>query len=356
MRWVSAVLGWTWARALRAGRIGLRLLVPLVVLLILGVALIFFVFPAADLWFVWKVYRGFVDTVANVTGLNAYLVTAVALLVFLPFYWAVKQVLYHPFSSRKRWAGIVVLLLIAVGYNVGLYAATKDASFGFKSGVASKYYAVTPVGVRFFDRPGVDPNYGIPLQPVTRENIRDLELLRQGEFAPVDPAAARFFNPITGQAELWSVKDEQGFLVFYDKPGFDPRSGAALQPVTAGIYAEWKRARDAADQARKKAEEAAEAARRAALTEKARKAEDADRARRAAEDRFAAAEIECRIAAEERQRTKAAPQSPRRPTSSYAPSYVPYAWAGHSMFYSQPEYADALYEKCLREARAAAAR
>ena len=182
--------GWL-LRAVRIGQFCLRVIVPLAVLLALGVVLIFFLFPAADLWFVWKVYRRFVDTVANTTGFNSYLVMAGALLGFVLFYRGVSLVLYSPFNRRKRWLGIGILLVLAVAYNLTLYAATKDASFGFQSGTANKYYAITPTGVRFYDRPGVDPSYGIPLQPVTPENIRNLELLRRGEFVPVDPLAAK---------------------------------------------------------------------------------------------------------------------------------------------------------------------
>src|SRR3989304_5569365 len=77
--------GWL-LRAVRIGQFCLRVIVPLAVLLALGVVLIFFLFPAADLWFVWKVYRRFVDTVANTTGFNSYLVMAGAPPCLVPFF------------------------------------------------------------------------------------------------------------------------------------------------------------------------------------------------------------------------------------------------------------------------------
>ncbi len=351
------------ARLLRIGRLGMKLLVPLTVLLALGVALIFFLFPAADLWFVWKVYRRFVDTIANATGLNAYLVTAGALLVFVAFYRGVSLVLYHPFNSRKRWIGIGLLLLIALAYNLTLYAATKDASFGFQSGTASKYYAITPIGVRFFDRPGVDPNYGIRLQPVTPENIRNLELLRQGAFVPVDPMAARFFNPITGKAELWYTKDEAGEFTFFDKPGFDPKMGTELQPVTEAIYRAWKKAQDDAEKKRRAAEEEAERQRRAALSEKARREEDAAKARRAAEDRRIAAVLDCKIEAEQRHKNDRAKLPESRPSQEGIVGYTigqgQVVWANTIAFATSsftnvaPRYLDALHEKCVQEAERA---
>src|SRR5437867_2768779 len=106
-------------------------ILPLCVLFVLGVAMIYFVYPAADLWLVWRVYRNYIDTVASLTGLNHYLVTAIALLVFVPFYKAVTLVLYHPFNSHKRWLGIGILLVIATAYNLSLYAVTRETTFGF---------------------------------------------------------------------------------------------------------------------------------------------------------------------------------------------------------------------------------
>ena len=338
--------GWL-LRAVRIGQFCLRVIVPLAVLLALGVVLIFFLFPAADLWFVWKVYRRFVDTVANTTGFNSYLVMAGALLGFVLFYRGVSLVLYSPFNRRKRWLGIGILLVLAVAYNLTLYAATKDASFGFQSGTANKYYAITPTGVRFYDRPGVDTSYGIPLQPVTPENIRNLELLRRGEFVPVDPLAARFFNPITGAAELWFTRDGAGPFTFYDKPGYDPKTGATLQPVTHAVYLEWKKAREDAEQKR-----------REALSEQARREEDAAKARRAAEERRTAAELECRIEAERRQKaggqkSERSAETPRAVVYELpGGGYITSAWgiATSSFTNARPSYTDALYEKCVREA------
>jgi len=217
---------------------------PLLFLLVIGALFIFIIFPAADLWLVWRIYRGYLDTVSNLTGLNSYLLPAAALLAFVPFYHGIRLILRHPFSSRKRWTGIAILLALAVAYNVSLYFVTRETTFGFRSGVAHKFYAVTPTGVRFFDRPGVDPEYGIALQPVTRENVRELQLLRAGEFVPVNPTAARWFNPLTGAAELWYGRQDAA-LEFYNKPGFHPLTGVRLLPVTADVFAEWRRGEQA---------------------------------------------------------------------------------------------------------------
>lgn len=77
---------------------------PLVGLALLGALLIFIIYPAADVWFVWTVYRRYVATVAEATGLNSYLVTALALLCFYPFYRGVTlgDVLWGRDGDRGR--------------------------------------------------------------------------------------------------------------------------------------------------------------------------------------------------------------------------------------------------------------
>src|SRR3990167_11158132 len=103
--------GWL-LRAVRIGQFCLRVIVPLAVLLALGVVLIFFLFPAADLWFVWKVYRRFVDTVANTTGFNSYLVMAGAPLGFVLFFPGGAPGVFSPLNpgQGRGWGGGLFLL------------------------------------------------------------------------------------------------------------------------------------------------------------------------------------------------------------------------------------------------------
>ena len=184
----------------------------------------------------WSIYRSYVDTLTNLTGLNQYLITAAASILFIPFYYAYRMLLHH----RTRNAGIAILLIMLAGYNVSLYYFTHNAYFAFDSGKAIKWFVLTPEGVEFSDRPGVHPKYGKPYQPVTADNVRQLELLKQGKFNPIDPRTATFFNPITGDPQLWYYRYSDGRLEFYDKPGFHPQTGTGLEVVTRDVYATWQ--------------------------------------------------------------------------------------------------------------------
>ena len=228
----------------KAGKVAL-------ILGILAVGVVFFVIPTMWLMktvFVWYAYWRYVDEVSNLTGLNRYLVTAVALLMFIPF-WFGAAMTFSLGSRRRRYLGMAILLGLAALYNSGLFWATRGTSFAFSGGAVQKWYALTPAGVRLYDRPGVDPSYGIPLKPVTPDVVRKLELLRQGDFKSADPNGLTFFNPITGEAQAWYYRYPDGTIEFYDKPGYHPLTGTELQPVTRQIVLEWRKTQTRTPQA-----------------------------------------------------------------------------------------------------------
>lgn len=211
--------------------------------LVILVVLAAFAFPmliAIRYVALWQIYGHFVDTISNVTGLNQYLVTAASALLFIPFFvgvsWSLKV-----WNKRRRNAGVAILLILFVFYNLGLFYFTRDTYFAFAKGEALKFYALTPEGVKFYDRAGVDQTYGITLKPVTPDVIRKLKLLEKGEFKPVDPSRVNFFNPITGDAQAWYYRYPDGAVEFYDKPGHHPLTGATLAPVTQQIVLEWRK-------------------------------------------------------------------------------------------------------------------
>jgi hypothetical protein len=184
-----------------------------------------------------EIYSYFVRSIANVTGINLYLVKAGVLVALVPFFYGLK--LFFSFSKTKRRTGAAILTTLAIGYNIGLYFATRQAFFTAK-GETIRYFALTPEGVKYSDRPGVEPVYGVPFKPVTPDLARNLKLLEKGDFRTVDPARAVWFNPITGQAQLWYYQYPDGALEFYDKPGYHPFTNDPLKEVTKQVYLEWR--------------------------------------------------------------------------------------------------------------------
>jgi hypothetical protein len=183
-------------------------------------------------------YSHFVNSVSNLTGINKYLVKATAALMFIPFLIGISFL--FSMNRGRRQIGKAILVTLVIIYNLSLFYFTKDLSFAFSEGKVLKWYALTPEGVKYFDRSGVDPVYGITLKPVTQDVIRNLKLLEKGEFRPVDPNNVQFFNPITGEAQVWYFRYPDGIFEFFDKPGYHPITGEPLKPVSKDIYFEWK--------------------------------------------------------------------------------------------------------------------
>lgn len=185
-----------------------------------------------------QIYSSFTDHLASLIGSNMYLIRVVVVLAMVPFFYALK--LYFSFDGKRRRIGSALMTAFVVFYNLGLYFSTKDQYFTFQEGKVTKWYAITPDGVKFHDRPGVEPVYGIPLKPVSPEVIRNLKTLERGDFRSVDPSQVTWFNPISGDAQLWFFLGPEGTFEFYNKPGYHPFTNAPLKPVTKDVYYQWK--------------------------------------------------------------------------------------------------------------------
>jgi hypothetical protein len=223
------------------------------VFFLLGFLALKLLYPAWDLYAIWRWYSGYVEHVSDLTGMNRYLVRALAILCFVPFYYGASRLAAFslweltPFAHAhksavkgKRVRGALVLGAMGVFFYLSLYVLTTDQTFHFTSGEALKWYAITPEGVQFFDREGTDPKYGIKLKKVTPQDIVVLRRLQQGEYVAIDPRERPLFNPITGDPQAWYYRHPDGTLEFYDKPGFHPKNGNELMPVTRAIYGEWQ--------------------------------------------------------------------------------------------------------------------
>lgn len=185
-----------------------------------------------------QIYSYFVDSISNLIGLNKYLVKVAVALMLVPLLIGLKY--FFSVKKTRRYIGTSILTALLVFYNLSLYHFTKDLYFAFSEGKVLKWYALTPEGVKFFNRPGVEPVYGITLKPVTPEVIRNLKLLQKGDFNPVDPAKVSWFNPITGDPQIWYYQYPDGSFEFYDKPGYHPVTGEPLKPANKQIHFEWR--------------------------------------------------------------------------------------------------------------------
>ena len=217
-------------RTLRALRNTVRLVALLLIFALLALPLFIF----ANGLSVWEAFHWFVSSLSKRLDWSEYLIRSLGLGLLLPFCYSVRLAFSR--KSSHRVAGFAVLILMAVGYNVMFYYATKDWPFG-------KFYERTDEGTVIYDRAGNSPVTGKPLLPMTPDVWREYQLELKFLMTPVDPASAVWFNPNTDTAMLWYSCDPNGKYEFYKRPGYDPNSGVTLLPVTHELYGSWFAAR-----------------------------------------------------------------------------------------------------------------
>ena len=89
------------------------------------------------------------------------------------------------FASRRRLCRIW-LIALPVLYLLALSFTRGHDTFDIDGGETQRWYARTPEGVKYFNHGGWDPKYGVELQPVTKDNITELEMQVQGGMRRVD--------------------------------------------------------------------------------------------------------------------------------------------------------------------------
>lgn len=80
----------------------------------------------------------------------------------------------------------------------------------------------------------------VPKPDAVRKAERQREAQLQHPPKPADPSTAVWFNPATGEPQLWYVKHDDGSYLFFDNAGFDPQTGDTLRSVTSKVLKDWR--------------------------------------------------------------------------------------------------------------------
>lgn len=180
---------------------------------------------------------------------------------FLDQSWPPKKL--HAFAMVGAYVG---------GFSIFMWYLTKDQHF-----MPGQKDYVCVVDYRFFERDGLCPMHGKPLQAVTPEIVEIIQSVKKNG-APHEVtlgANGPFVDPTTGQPAIW-FSERSGQLVPYSGPGFDPVTGARLAAATPERVARFRQGilmaeSEQREQAARAERERQEAARRAALAAEARR-------------------------------------------------------------------------------------
>lgn len=220
----------------------------LAIIIVLGLLSAFTVYIFGPLLMTYtfiKIHSHYVEKMSAVTGLDTYLLNILIALMVIPFIIGLKKLFAFKSRHENRVIGGILLISVLIIYNGSLYYFTRDM-YVSPRGEVMKYYDINGNKVEYSDKPGINPRTARRWKEVTAEITPNLKLWEKGieDFHSVDPGTARWFNPFTGEAELWYCQHADGSFEFYNKPGFHPQTSDPLKPVIKHIYIEWKKGED----------------------------------------------------------------------------------------------------------------
>lgn len=229
-----------------------------------------------------------VEKFVDATGMSIFLVKGILVIVLIPFFVALREIAKIPlFKAVGRLSKPVAYGIVACyvsAYFLAMFFTTKDTYFHHTGNkvVATKYFAITPEGIRYFDTPGIDPKYGITLRPATPEMVANEERRKRGNIPkPMvygSISDITFFDPLNGEPLVWFSQTPNGELTLYSSSGWDPTSKQELKPVTPQIVEAFRQQQQGAE-AKKQAGErqAQEAVKSAAIEGEKARAESQER-------------------------------------------------------------------------------
>ncbi len=190
----------------------------------------------------YSLYTWLFAHVTEFTGLDLWASRAVALLalgIACLFPW---HILILPWIGEIKQK-LALFLLVTFAALVGMEFVTRDVYFSRADGRALRYYAKTADGFRLSATPGTDPVFGVPYQPVTSEVVKEILVWKRrgGGIPNSSHFEGPFFDTASGQAAAWFARLPDGRIEIFSLPGFHPRYGMRLEPVTAPIVAEYQK-------------------------------------------------------------------------------------------------------------------
>lgn len=208
------------------------------ILVAAGCLLVLFVAAwVSDKIFVYFLARSYVQELADVFDLNKHLANAIVYVTFvaLVFFGGLTISL----SKQRRLLGVLGMFVLLVGHSLILWWGTSKEIIS-ADGKALKCYVITRDGVRYGERPGIDPGTGRQCRAVTPEMVERLREYEKGNRPTlITGSTPTFFNLGTGEPIVWFSKNKNGGIELFDLMGFHPNSGEELLPVTKDVVEAW---------------------------------------------------------------------------------------------------------------------
>lgn len=205
-------------------------------------------------WLGDRVAGSLMSQVKNAIGLNPWQEAFWVVVIGLVAAFAIRLML--AWNEARITAGVLILTALSAGTYGFLWYQTRDTWFT-GAGQPLKCYVLHGKTIRVRNMVAFDPDTGAPCRPVdTPELAHKLQawLSESGTARTFEPLATRpslYFSTFTpGVAVIWYFRRSDGRIELFDMPGYHPKFGDELLPVTRDIVVELERAFDAAERSK----------------------------------------------------------------------------------------------------------
>lgn len=187
--------------------------------------------------FVVVVYNFFVSGLQSMFGADIFMarffsiISTFGVMVFIP--WVVLFL----FFGKKQKELVIALAIITVVFVPMVYLGTANVFFDRSTGKPVKFYVKTLEGFKFSSSENFDPKFGVKYRPITSQVVKECYFWEKTgklqNISKVEPG--KYFNLVTGEPIAWYVERENGQIEMYSLPGYDPKTGVLLKPVSKEV-------------------------------------------------------------------------------------------------------------------------
>lgn len=206
------------------------------ILLIIGIILVIATLLfGGQIWFVYSIYASCLSYAVSAFGQDIIFSRMIAFLATGMIILVLPTLLGFIFLGRNRKQVLLGAMAIYTAFSFALYFGGGDVFFDRATGLPGKNYGKTFEGFKFSNAEDIDPQWGFRYRPVTPEIAREYYFWKKNGRYETTPIVqpGNYFHMLTGEPIAWYTERGAGEIEIFPLPGYDPKTGKALKPMSA---------------------------------------------------------------------------------------------------------------------------
>jgi hypothetical protein len=207
----------------------------LMLFLMFGLVVLLIIF-GLKFWLIYSVYIWCLDRIAAPFALDMIWTRLIAVLATGTIVLVLPTLFSFFFLGRHKKPVLIGLMVAFTAFTFVLHYGTKDVLFT-PDGQPAKYYLKTLDGFKFSSTERFDPQFGARYKPITPEVAKEYwfwQKYGKNENMPT-LVPGKYFDQPTGEAIVWYAERADGQIELFSLPGYDPKTGKALKPMTEEV-------------------------------------------------------------------------------------------------------------------------